>query len=429
MNRIKQAMVRVAGTTAAFVLMNMPAYAAGAVLRGIRRRPLQKSDFHPEQIQSILVVRVDGLGDVVILSGFLRGLRKGFPSARITLVVDEKILSFVELCPWVNEVIGFNEQGSKYKRLLLGSLRAWRFARTRLHARSFDLAVNPRWDIDSRAANFLGYFSMARRHIGFSEAVSVRKAGLNRGTNRFYSHLVAGSTAVVTEQQRNNEVLARLGVAPDAEPPELWLSEEDCRWAGSALQEHGVKSADYLVCFGVGGVEPKRLWPIDRFGEIADWLLHQMEARILIIGDSRDQKAAEPLVKQFGNRVVNLAGVCSLRKSAALLRHCHLFVGNDSGPMHMATAAGVPVVEISCHPVTGEAGHVNSPVRYPPLGVISRVVQPRMAETPCVSGCGASSPHCILDIQASDVRQAITEVLTQCGYEEAQLSRSQHCSK
>lgn len=398
---------------ASFLLINKPAWLAGAALRCIKRRPLDEHEPDRSEIHSILVVRLDGIGDIVIFSSFLRGLRKGFPGAWITLVVDERLVSFVELCPFADQVIGFNVRGTRYKRLLLGGFRAWRLAAARLHARRFDLAINARWDVDSRTATLLGYFSLARRHLGFSESVNPRKAGINRGADRLFSHLVPAAPGIVHEQQRNNEVLSRLKIAPDTESPEVWLSDDDRCWAETALQEHDAREGAYLVCLGIGAGERVRLWPAERFGEIASWLIEQMDARIVIVGDARDRALAEPLARGSGGRVVNLAGICSLRQSAAVLALCDLFVGNDSGPMHIASAAGVPVVEISCHPLTADAGHLNSPRRYAPVGVRSRIIQPRSGRYPCTDGCQASSAHCILDIGPSDVKAAITDLLAE----------------
>ena len=74
--------------------------------------------------------------------------------------------------------------------------------------------------------------------------------------------------------------------------------------------------------------------------------------------------------------VINLAGATNLRELCAALKFCRVVLTNDSGPMHMAGAAGVPVVEVSCHPLSGPIDHPNSPARFGPWGVSARIVQP-----------------------------------------------------
>jgi ADP-heptose:LPS heptosyltransferase len=315
--------------------VNTPVYGFGVLARALKKRPLRTEDFRKKHIRSILVVRVDGLGDIVLMSSFIRALRAGFPDAWITLVVDRKVLRFVEMCPWVNETVGMDEQGFKYKRLFVGWLRAWRTA-ARLR-RDYDLAINPRWDVDSRAATLLGYYSLASWHVGFSERVNANKARINRGLDRMFSHLIDATPGPLHEEDRNNEVLKFLGLQQSRTAPELWLGEDDIEWAEKAIAAQRTGSGGWLVCFGIGGVEAKRLWPAQRFGNVAAWLREKFGASIIVIGGEEDRVAALEMAARIPDTpVMNFAGACSMRRSAALLRHCDLFVGTDSGPMHMA---------------------------------------------------------------------------------------------
>ncbi len=396
---------------APWILVNVPGWIAGATLRTAKNTPLERGAVNQRQVRSILVTRVDGLGDLVIFSPFLRRLRMRFPAAWISLVVDDKLQDFAGACPWVDEVIGFDESGGKYARTFLACVRAWRLAARRLHSRSFDLAITPRWDVDSRAALFIGYFSLARHHVGFTEKTTKRRAALNRNANRLLSHIVAGSPETLHEHRRNQEILAFLQIPGADEAGELWLRDDDIAWADVALRNAGSRGHQPLVCLGIGAVERKRTWPLERFAGIAEWLRDKLDADIVIVGDARDKAHAERLAEAAGARIFNFAGACSLARSAALIRNCDLFIGNDSGPMHLAAAAGVPVIEISCHPRDGRTDHVNSPVRYRPAGADSLVLQPRRARYPCRDACMAAAPHCILDVTPDDVKQGVEALL------------------
>ena len=110
--------------------------------------------------------------------------------------------------------------------------------------------------------------------------------------------------------------------------------------------------------------------------------------------------------------IINVVGKATLRQTGAFLKRCHLYVGNDAGPMHLAVAAGVPVIEISCHPLDGSQWHPNSPKRFGPWGVLHRVLQPLNALVPCSEGCIADRAHCILDISVEQVKQAISSLLS-----------------
>src|SRR5208337_5093831 len=101
----------------------------------------------------------------------------------------------------------------------------------------------------------------------------------------------------------------------------------------------------------------------------------------------------------------------TLRETAAVLERCQLAVTADSGPMHLAAAAGSAVVEISCHPRAGDAEHYNSPVRLHPWGVPYAVVQPEHAADGCRDSCESTEPHCILEIQPDQVLEAVRRLV------------------
>jgi ADP-heptose:LPS heptosyltransferase len=190
----------------------------------------------------------------------------------------------------------------------------------------------------------------------------------------------------------------------------MWLSKADWDFASAELL--AVKHSA-LVALGLGASQSKRQWPIERFRFISEALAaKEPETRFLVVGNGEDRKQAELLRSSLGERLHNFAGNCSVGESGALLAHCSLYIGNDSGPMHMAAACGVPVVEISCHPDNGAADHANSPDRYHPWGVPYRVARPAEFVGRCRSACQSADPHCITAVSVGQVLQAV-EMLTE----------------
>jgi ADP-heptose:LPS heptosyltransferase len=395
------------------VLFTAPVRLLGDCLRRMHRRQSEK-DFDPRTVESILLTRVDGLGDMVLFSSLVREVRVLWPRAHITLVVDQRFAQVVELCPHVDEVIGFDERGSKYARLFTGPWRAYRLAKQRLWSRRFDLAISPRWDFDTRHAAVLSFLSLPRYHFGFSETVSRRKRALNYGLDALLTHVVPSKTGVRHEIERNAEMLAALGGNPSRiHKLELWLSESDRSYARQVLAKNGITARQPLICLGIGATQAKRRWPIERFTALAEWLVKTYAARILVVGDSQDAFDAEHMRPILGAAMINQAGVCTVRQSAALLPFCHAFIGNDSGPMHLAAALDVPVIELSCHPQTASPGHINSPQRYAPLSAWARVMQPMPHSEECQTGCNDAEAHCILNLHLCDVKKVADELLNE----------------
>jgi heptosyltransferase-2 len=88
----------------------------------------------------------------------------------------------------------------------------------------------------------------------------------------------------------------------------------------------------------------------------------------------------------------------------------NLVIANDSGPMHLAAAAGVPVLEISCHPGDGDPLHENAPQRFHPWEEQYEVVQPVKAQEPCSGSCEWHDAHCILGVSVEMVFEAVRAV-------------------
>jgi len=113
-----------------------------------------------------------------------------------------------------------------------------------------------------------------------------------------------------------------------------------------------------------------------------------------------------------GNHMINLIGQATLRQTAAILKMCNLFVGNDGGPMHLAAAVGTSIIEISCHPKSGSPKHHNSPRRFGPWKVQSTILQPEYAVAPCKDSCLSAKAHCIKSVTAEQVIKAINRQLS-----------------
>jgi heptosyltransferase-2 len=361
--------------------------------------------------RSILVVRLDTIGDLVLMSPFLRELRRSSPSAWITLVIDPRFANLVELCPHVNEVVKFDPHYYGRRGRLELHRRALALARDRLWPRKFDLALLPRWDVDYYHSAFVAYFSRAGSRIGYSERTLPSKEQLNRDFDCLFTRTLDDRTSK-HEVERNLAFLRNVGGAVIDDGLELWLSDEDRESAQHALLSRGIGTNDVLVGIGVGAGHPRRIWPLKRFIEFGHFLKDKFGARILIFGGLEDRDEALRLQVELGNAAINFAGETTLRQTAAFLQHTKLMVANDSGPMHIAAAAGSSVVELSCHPTAGDVLHANSPARFHPWNKNHVVLQPRKASGPCTRSCEWHGAHCILGVSVNAVSEAATALLT-----------------
>ncbi len=363
------------------------------------------------QAKRILVLRVDKIGDVVITSAFLRELRRNVPDARISLVVNPGVYNLVEYCPYVDEVFAFDWESYREKSLARRHLHALRYARKHLWPGNHDLTVVPRWDADFYHENYLAYYSGALRRIAHTEKTTPSKSQLNAGEDRLFTHIIK-DYALQHEVEHDLYVIRFLGGSIRENHLELWPAPGDELFVEMLMQSQGVHRNGPLIGIGIGAGDPKRIWPTERYIEVVRWLVRQHHARIVVVGTAAEKAQGRRLVEQCGGRVVNTIGKSTLRQTGALLKRCDLYLGNDSGPMHMAAAGGAPVVEISAHPGEGAPDHYNSPVRFGPWQVPHRILQPESAQEPCTDACSAPEAHCIRQITVRQVQAAVRSLLS-----------------
>lgn len=390
-----------------------------AVVRAIAEPILCRAGRFPrsEEIQlsdlrRVLVIRLDEIGDMVLMSPFLRELRRNLPQALITLVLKPGVFNLVEKCPYVQEVLTFDCMPGKFVAPYVRHWRALNLARQHLWPRRFDLAILPRWDADLCHGTTLAYFSGARRRLGWSENVCPSKQSANRGFDGLLTDILDERQAE-HELLRNLDVLRYLGGTIKDESLEIWLTEEDKAEAARLLHDSGSRRPGILVGLGPGALIPGKRWPLGRFAEVASWVQKNFGAKIIIIGGKEDEPLGRELRTALGEEAINLAGKTTLRQAAAVLSHCRFYIGNDSGPMHLGAAANVPIIDICCSPQDGDPRHYQSPRRFGPWGVPSRILQPERALPPCTDACISDSAHCILGVTVERVQVAVRDLLSE----------------
>lgn len=387
----------------------------GLWLRAILPPPGPPAMPIPAAIDRVLVIRLDGLGDWILTSAFLRELRRLYPAARITLVCNAEIAALAETCPYIDEHVAFT---LRPRPLPLDQVGAWRDARRfarRLGGRGFDLAIMPRWDIDAECAQAIAYYLGIPLRVGFGPQVSPLKAIKNFGFDRLLTHAVpAGDDC--HETALSLDVLRALGGEPESDRLEAWPSREDRAAAAAIITAAfpGIDDASPLVSLALGASLDRKRWPVERYAAVAQDLIDQHNARILVLGSGVDQSAARAVVARChrGGRVVDLAGQLSVNETLAVMERSALFIGNDSGPAHMAAAMGIPVIMISSQPSGGHRVLGHPPERYFPWGVRHRIIRPAQPRPPCTDRCWTNRAHCVLAVAVEEVVAAARSELS-----------------
>ncbi len=365
----------------------------------------------PAEVRSILLVRLDGLGDCVLTLPLLDALRQRYPAARLTVLTTPMAAPvFASLGSAVDVrtvVPALPPRMPRYLRGLLGAVRAWW---QHLRGNQYDLAVMPRWDADIYQATLLCALSRAPVTVGYTDKTSPDKLLLNPGFEHAWTHCLPAGP-LQHEAQRALDTVQPLGGADSDPVPHLPVSEQERQGARAWL---GDTSGMHVVGLGLSSAETKKLWTAELFRQTVAALGQQTAVLPIIFADGATAAMARELHATLPGS--HLAQQLPLMQAAGLLMECDVFIGTDSGLGHMAAAVGCPTVTLFAQAAdcrTDDGRHSNSPRRFRPLGPRAAILQPEHARPGCEDGCSRLEPHCILDIPAEQAAVAALALLQQ----------------
>jgi heptosyltransferase-2 len=281
-------------------------------------------------LKRILVVELWNIGDVVLTIPFLAQLRAIVPDAEITLLARpnaSEILAGTALVDhfmeadltWITEGRSFSPLNYHWRELLR-VVRAMR-------ERRFDLAFQCRAHVREYALLAL---SGARRRVGC----------VKPGWDRILTDRIACGDSDVQKKDAWLRLLEPLGGPNEIETPGLSVSRDERLWATEFLKANGADPSNLLLAIHPGASIPEKRWPLDRFETVARDLRIRPNVDVLAF--------IEP--GGYGSSLARIDGVIpakiELRQMIALLARCDLLMCNDSGPMHIAGALGVPTVAV-----------------------------------------------------------------------------------
>lgn len=355
------------------------------------------------EARRILVIKSDEIGDVVLSLGFLKTLQQACPRAHIVVAVRPAAIPLVPVPGLADEILIWDERWRSWPASFLNWRHLVRSARARFRAATPDWVLIPRGGGDHMHMVLFAWWTGARRicaHLSLCNEWGADRRPL-------VTDVIAGPVNV-HEVELHNRMLAFLGLPKTAAQPALDLP------AGlfDPARLTFTPPPSRLVALGVGAGAPSRRWPVESFAEFLSRLRSlRPELGFVIIGGPADRAVGDALAAVAPGRILNFAGGLDLLQSAALLQRCALYVGNDSGPMHLAAAAGCAVVEISKHPLGGDDRSPNSPVRFGPLAARRRICQPSPQDPGCASECLHPEAHCIAAVSAAEVCAAALALL------------------
>lgn len=277
----------------------------------------------------VCIIKPSSLGDVVHATPVLAALRARWPWARISWVVHSGLRGLVDGLAELDEVIPFDRA-----KMGFGPRGAWRLARTlaELRSKRFDVAIDLQGLLRSA---ILTAATGARVRVGLADA--------REGAARLYTHKIVAPAGVTHAVDRLLHFAAAFGCEPSPARFLAPISASDREWSRAVLE----RVARPVVVLNMGARWLTKRWPPAGFAAVARKAQETLGAGIVLVGAPDDR----PLIAEFesarGDRdFLDLCGTTTLPRLAALAAEADVFVSNDTGPLHLAVAAGARVVGI-----------------------------------------------------------------------------------
>jgi lipopolysaccharide heptosyltransferase II len=336
----------------------------------------------------ILIVRTDRLGDVLLSTPVIKAMRESCPDAYIAMMVSPYAKDIVDGNPYLDEVIIYDKDG-KHKRWL----RSIKFAH-KLKKKRFDLTLilHP-----TNRVHLVTFFAGIPRRVGYN-----RKLGFLLTDSLKHSK----QSGEKHELEYNLDLVRYLGIEPKDKELFMPIKPESERWVEDLFRQEGIGACDKLLAIHPGASCPSKIWPNERFAEVADRLADKYGFRVLIAAGPKDIGLANNLIRQMRHPAINLAGKISVSQLASVLKRCRLFISNDSGPVHISSSLGTPVISIF-----GRSQKGLSPKRWGPLGKKDRVAYKTVGCVECLAHNCVRDFACLKAVTADYVLNAADSIL------------------
>jgi ADP-heptose:LPS heptosyltransferase len=294
----------------------------------------------------------------------LKSLRHLYPDARISVWVVPRAREILEGLDCCNEIISFDIPVT-VRRGLRVFVKLWKlkgiiFFIFSLRKKRFDISINMR--------PLISFASSLKMATIFGIVGSKYKIGRDtEGRGFFLTHKSPEKYISRIHEVEHQLNLARiLGGDIIAHNPEMRIFDSDIQFATDFLSANGIQDSDVVIGINPGAPWPSKRWPAENFGRVISVLSKEPGYRIIVTGSAEEGQIANILKEMSGGDIIDACGKTTLKQLAALMKRFNLYITNDTGSMHIAASAGVPMVAIF------RPGHIqrNSPYMPPERYII-----------------------------------------------------------
>jgi heptosyltransferase II len=295
----------------------------------------------------ILIFNVNWLGDVLFSSATIRNIRRNYPDSYIACVIPSRCYSILKDNPYLDEVIIFDEK-DRHK----GMLEKLNFVNL-LKKKEFDTV-------------FL-------LHRSFSRALICRLAGIKQRIGHYTKKRAFLLTKKIIPPGKDSlhridyylDVIEKTGLRVEDRYLDFFVSPSDEEQVDGFFKNNLLKTHDFVVAINPGGNWMPKRWPPDYWAQLADKLISETGAKVIITGSISDLLLAGQIKDAMRQVPLIACGVFNIKQLGALAKRVDLFITGDTGPLHIANAVGAKKIIAIFGPT---AQSITGP--YPPTNVV-----------------------------------------------------------
>jgi heptosyltransferase-2 len=338
----------------------------------------------------ILIRATNWIGDAIMALPALHAVRAKFPDAHVSIVARPYVADIYRDQAVYDKLIPYDPQnehnGWRGRESLAKTLREQKFDTALLLQNAFDAAwLAWRAGIPQR----IGY-ARDGRSLLLTRAIPVPKPGEIPAHEKFYYLELLRRTGWISALHNETHI-------------ELRVSEVARQRAAVTLTEAGSPPSALRIAVGAGAsYGSAKCWPPERFASSLNQILSQTDADIILFGTASESTVSSAIATQLRRPAIDLTGKTPIADLPALLSQCHLFLGNDSGAMHVAAAVGLPIVA-----VFGST----DPEGTAPVSPRVTIVQQKPYCSPCFLRRCPTDHRCMTAVQPEMVASALHERL------------------
>ncbi|MEC9491607.1 glycosyltransferase family 9 protein [Flexistipes sp.] len=271
----------------------------------------------------ILLIQLRRIGDVMMCTPAVRSVRKAYPDAVIHFLTEPPADQILQYNPHIDKLITFKKNKSTFEKIKMI---------LRLRNEKYDMVI------DFHSNPTTGWFSLL--------SGSKKRIGEYHKARRFLYTKTAKPGKYKYAGYAKFSFLETVCITPDFGKIEFFISEKERVAASNLLSTLGAQKNDRLITVSPVSRQPYKVWPLDRFAKVCDYIIEKHNAKILFIYGPGEEHFVEDVKSMMNNDTLPLYPPISLAETRAVFEKAVMHIGNDNGPMHIAISSGIPTVAV-----------------------------------------------------------------------------------